>query len=267
MNCTEIYLRDELAQQWQHQDVFNRVQHLNGDVFRDKEGRKTLRFELANKAYFLKLHQGVGWREIIKNLMQLRAPVISAKNEWQAIQFLEKHHIDTMTIAGYGQQGVHPAKMKSFIITDALANTMSLEHLDQQWQQSPPSFSTKITLIQKLAQITRKMHENGMNHRDFYLCHFLLDERFADHNVIDEQTRLFLIDLHRAQIRQATPIRWIVKDLGSLYFSATNVPLTQRDLLRFMIVYSNKKLRDIVNKNSGLWLQVGQRAASLLAES
>ena len=82
------------------------------------------------------------------------------------------------------------------------------------------------------------MHENGMNHRDFYLCHFLLDNKFAEHNTIEESTKLFLIDLHRAQIRFATPLRWIVKDLGSLYFSAAEVPLTKRDLFRFMKIYS-----------------------------
>ncbi len=49
------------------------------DVYRDKEGRKTLRFEYAGNAWFLKLHTGVGWAEVGKNLLQLRLPVISAR--------------------------------------------------------------------------------------------------------------------------------------------------------------------------------------------
>lgn len=266
MALTAPYLRSELAQQWQDQDVFSVVQQLEGDVFRDKEGRRTLRFELQKKSYFLKVHQGIGWQEVIKNLLQLRMPVISAKNEWQAIQFLEKHQIDTMTIAGYGERGMNPAKVESFIITDELTDTMSLEHLGQQWKQTPPTFKTKITLIKKLAQITKTMHENGMNHRDFYLCHFLLDKDFAEHNTIDENTKLFLIDLHRAQIRTTTPIRWIIKDLGSLYYSANEVPLTKRDLLRFVKSYSGEKLRDSVVKNREFWLNVEKRAIKLINE-
>jgi len=266
MNSAETYLRSELAEQWQGQDVFSVVSKLQGEVFRDKEGRRTLRFELGNKSYFLKFHLGVGWSEIIKNLVQLRAPVISAKNEWQAIKFLEQHQIDTMSIAAYGERGKNPAKINSFIITDELTDTMSLEHLGLQWKQTPPTFSTKLTLIRKLAGIAKDMHENGMNHRDFYLCHFLLDKNFAEHNTIDESTKLFLIDLHRAQIRSTTPLRWIIKDLGSLYFSAADVPLTKRDLYRFIKIYSGMNLRESLTKNSRSWLNVGKRAGKLLVE-
>jgi len=266
MASTAPYLRTELAQQWQDQDVFSVVQQLNGDVFRDKEGRRTLRFKLQDKSYFLKVHQGIGWQEIIKNLLQLRMPVISAKNEWQAIRFLEKYQIDTMTIAAYGERGFNPAKIKSFIVTDELTDTMSLEHLGQQWKKTPPTFKTKIALIEKLAQITKTMHENGMNHRDFYLCHFLLDQRFAEHNTIDENTKLFLIDLHRAQLRAKTPLRWIIKDLGSLYFSAAEVALTKRDLFRFMKSYSGDNLRNIVDNKQEFWVNVEQRAKKLISE-
>ena len=263
MNAPTHYLRSELATQWQGQDVFSIVQQIQGEVFRDKEGRRTLRFELADNSYFLKLHQGVGWLEIIKNLVQGRMPVIGAKNEWQAIEFLQQHHIDTMTIAAYGEQGLNPAQKLSFLITDELTDTMSLEDLGEQWRQSPPTFNTKITLINKLASIAKVMHENGMNHRDFYLCHFLLDQSFAQTNTINDDTQLFLIDLHRAQIRNKTPERWIVKDLGSLYFSAFDVPLTQRDLLRFMVSYSGLSLRQFVDKNRNIWAKVQQRADKL----
>lgn len=266
MEPTELYLRSELAEQWQGQDVFSVVANLQGEVFRDKEGRRTLRFELGHKSYFLKFHLGVGWLEIIKNLVQLRAPVISAKNEWRAIKFLEQHDIDTMSIAAYGERGQNPAKINSFIITDELTDTMSLENLGQQWKKTPPTFKTKITLIQKLARIAKNMHENGMNHRDFYLCHFLLDNQFAEHNTIDESTKLFLIDLHRAQIRSTTPLRWIIKDLGSLYFSAADVPLTKRDLFRFIKMYSGGNLRESLTKCSDFWVNVGKRAGKLLIE-
>jgi len=264
MASTQIFLRQELANSWQGQDVFSNVRQLEGDVYRDKEGRKTLRFDLNDKPYFAKVHQGVGWSEIIKNIVQLRAPVISAKNEWTAIKFLEKHGIDTMTIAAYGERGRNPAKVESFIITDELTNTMSLEHLGQQWQQTPPTFNTKNCLINKLANISKTMHEQGMNHRDYYLCHFLLDENFATHNVIDDSTQLFLIDLHRAQIRNKTPLRWIIKDIGSLYYSAAQVPLTQRDLFRFMKTYSGMSLRETLDKQHDFWLNVAKRADKLI---
>ena len=248
MSKQQLYLRSDIAQYWSENDAFELAEQQQGKVFRSKEGRRTLQFELGNKSYFLKLHQGIGWGEIVKNLVQLRLPIIGAKNEWQAIKFLEKHQLDTMKIAAYGEQGWNPAKKLSFLVTDELVNTMDLEHLGEKWRQTPPTFATKVKLIRKLALISRKMHENGMNHRDFYLCHFLLDNSFASSNTIEDDTQLFLIDLHRAQIRKKVPERWLVKDIGSLWFSAFDIALTQRDLFRFMKEYSELSLRDMLSK-------------------
>ena len=43
--------------------------NIQGEVYREPRGanRRTLRFELNGQGYFLKLHWGVGWREILKN--------------------------------------------------------------------------------------------------------------------------------------------------------------------------------------------------------
>lgn len=262
-NNQQLYLRSDLAMQWTSHTIFDKVKRQEGEIFRSKEGRRTLRFELTEKSYFLKLHQGVGWWEIIKNLLQLRLPIIGAKNEWQAIKFLEQHQLDTMAIAAYGEQGWNPAKKLSFLITDELLDTMNLEYLGEQWRRSPPSFQTKSRLIHKLALIARKMHEGGMNHRDFYLCHFLLDHSFANTNVITDDTQLFLIDLHRAQIRSKVPERWLVKDIGSLYFSALDINLTKRDLFRFIKRYSGLPLREALTKQQKFWAKVDERAVKL----
>ena len=95
--------------------------------------------------------------------------------------------------------------------------------------------------------MARKMHRAGINHRDFYLCHFLMDEPLA----LDQAPVLHLIDLHRAQIRQNVPRRWLVKDLGGLLFSAFEKGLTSRDLLRFMRLYSDRPLREVLAKDAG----------------
>ena len=263
MPNTSLFLRKDLAHLWQGQDTFALVKQLSGAMFRDKEGRQTLKFSLAGKHFFVKRHQGIGWRAIITSILQGRVPVISAKDEWQAIQFLTDQGIDTLSIAGYGQRGLNPATRHSFLITDALTDVMSLEHLGRQWQDNPPSFTSKKLLITKLAMIAKVMHENGVNHRDFYLCHFLVDKSFFEHNTISADTPIFLIDLHRAQIRHKTPIRWLIKDLGGLFFSALDVPLTRHDLWRFMMVYSGLSLREIFLKQHGFWLKVKRRAINM----
>ena len=192
-------------------DVFKEIFQLEGKIFRHEKNRKTLRFIFNGKAYFAKLHGGVGWKEIFKNLLAGRLPVIGAQNEWRAIQKFEQLGVPTMNLAGYGKQGWNPAKLRSFVITDELVNTISLEDFCRDWPTHPPTFTFKRQLIATVAKIARQLHENGVNHRDFYICHFLLA-------LPPENMQLYVIDLHRVQIRQRTPKRWIVKDIAGLYF-------------------------------------------------
>jgi hypothetical protein len=98
------------------------------------------------------------------------------------------------------------------------------------------------------------MHGGGVNHRDFYICHFLL------HLPVDAGApRLSLIDLHRAQVREQTPRRWRDKDLAALYFSALDIGLTRRDGLRFLQDLFRRPLRDILRDESVLLAASGKR--------
>ena len=105
--------------------------------------------------------------------------------------------------------------------------------------------------------MSRSMHEAGLNHRDFYLCHFLMDKE------VKSQPVLHLIDLHRAQIRNTVPSRWLEKDLGGLLFSAFEKNLTRRDLLRFIKVYRKGRLRESLKAEAAFWQRVVARAKKL----
>ncbi len=243
-----LYQNEEFKAAWPQ--PFDAAIAQQGEVYRSREGRRTLRFELNNKSYFLKLHQGIGWGEIIKNLIQLRLPILGARNEWQAIDHLKALNVGTMTSVAYGERGVNPAKQLSFIVTDDLVNTVSLEDYCKDWRESPPEPALKRRLIAKVGEMSGKMHQSGMNHRDFYLCHFLLDETVATDNA--EWPKLHIIDLHRAQIRRKVPRRWQVKDLAGLYYSALDIGLTAEDVKLFLHYYnmplSSSLLADVEKK-------------------
>ena len=49
---------------------------LQGQVYRELEGRRTLRTEVAGRGYFVKIHRGIGWGEIVKNLLTAKLPVL-----------------------------------------------------------------------------------------------------------------------------------------------------------------------------------------------
>lgn len=243
----------------QEQQIFDEIMSLKGKTFRELENRRTQRIELKDKSYFIKQHFGVGWKEIFKNLFQLRLPVISSKNEWRALQCLHQLNIPTQEIVGYGYRGLNPASKKSFLMTRELPKFMTLEDLCRNWKTQPPPFWFKYKLIQEIARISSTIHAAGINHRDFYICHFLLD--LIEYT--EQSIKLILIDLHRAQIRRHVPMRWMIKDLAGLYFSSMDIGLTQRDLWRFIKFYRQESLRNILNKEPHLWKKVKNRAEKL----
>ncbi len=244
-----LFIDEPFRTLWSGRDPFVAVEALEGEVFRELEARRTLRTEVAGRGYFVKIHRGVGWAEILKNLLSLRLPVLGARNEWRAIQRLDELAVDTMHAVAFGQRGSNPATQHSFIVTEELAPTISLEDLCRDWPTSPPPAAFKRVLIRRVADMAGRMHRGGVNHRDFYICHFLLH---LDPAPTTENLKLSIIDLHRAQVRGKIPRRWRDKDLASLYFSALNIGLTRRDALRFLRDYFSASLRDILSTEAAL---------------
>lgn len=246
-------------------DAFDTLLNLPGESYRHGPGRQTLRVEIDGQAYFLKRHHGVGWGEILKNLMQLRLPVLGAATEARAIARLEQLNVPTMHCAGWGERGRNPARRQSFVLTRALDDTVSLEDFCAGWGQrrhwTPAQLLLKRQLLYQLADIARCLHAHGVNHRDFYLCHFLLRRDSPGLTRPGGQLDLHLIDLHRVQQRARTPRRWQVKDLAGLYFSALDAGLTRHDCFRFMRHYGATPLREQLHRP--LWRAVSRQAAFL----
>lgn len=257
-----LVLSEPFKSLWAGRDPFEAVEQLEGEIFRELEGRRTLRTEVEGRGYFVKIHRGIGWGEIVKNLTTAKLPVLGAGQEWRAIRRLHEVGVPTMTAVGYGERGSNPATQHSFIITEELAPTISLEDYSADWLQNPPEPRLKRALIDEVARMTGTMHRAGVNHRDCYICHFLLH---TDKPVTATDFRLSLIDLHRAQVRETIPRRWRDKDLAGLYFSVLGIGLTRRDTLRFLRAYFQKPLREILSSEARLLTDLQHKAAKLLA--
>ena len=259
----QVWLSNRFRTLWEGRDPFDEVDRLQGEVFRHVASRKTIRVSLEGNHYFAKIHHGVGWREILKNLLHLKLPVLSARNEWTALNLLPLIGVRTMTPAAFGRMGSNPARIRSFLITEELTGTTSLEDLCATWVSQPPSFWLRKALTEQIASAVRQMHTHGINHRDCYLCHFHLDTLSGRKPPEPDKLRLYVIDLHRAQIRRRTPRRWLIKDLAGLYFSAMDIRMTRTDRFRFIRAYEQRPLRDVFRDRRRFWRRVEQTAIAL----
>lgn len=258
-----LKLSREIRRKWTGTDVFDQVLTLEGEVYREKDGRRTLSFDHAGVRYFAKIHQGVGWGKIIKYLFQMKLPVLSARNEWEAIQKLDTLGVPTTPLIGWGIRGINPARLQSFVITRELEGMESLEDFCETWPKNKPDHSLKKALIEKVAEIARIIHSSRMTHRDFYICHFLLDTGTGRKAIDPGKIKLYLIDLHRVQTHRRRPGRLILKDIAGLYFSSMDAGLSKRDLFRFIRAYHGQPLKTALLKNRRFWSQVNRRGTSL----
>jgi heptose I phosphotransferase len=255
----EIFLREDLARAWGREHLFERVRNLDGEVFRAVADRRTLRFTTGGRAYFAKIHQGAGWGEIFKNLITGRLPVVGARNEYEACRHLERAGIKAPTVAAFGERGWSPAARFSFVVCDALEGRESLEELANRWDAAPPTPLEQRRLVMAVAAFARAMHAAGVVHRDFYICHLLLDRDAYRSGRVD----LAVIDLHRAQIHQRPPARWLRRDLAALLFSTLDLPLSRRSWLRFVRAYRGRPLREVLREEGPFWAAVYERAVAL----
>jgi heptose I phosphotransferase len=263
-----LELSEHLKQHLPAGREFDAIMAMRGEVFREHKNRRTMRVDIGGRQYFLKIHGPTSWREILKNALRGRWPVLTARTEWKAIKRLEHLQVSTTPAAGMGVRGRWPGALESFLLTDALPNMTHLSDV-------PPRLTglrhrsramLNRTMIEHVAHIARKLHLHGLNHRDFYLCHFMVQDREWIHWRPQDALIVHLIDLHRLQIRRNTPARWIIKDISGLLFSALDAGLTSRDYLRFLQAYWRAPWRERWAR-SGRWRRIVVRRAVSLYRS
>lgn len=240
-------------------DPFAAMMGLHGEVYRNVPGRKTLRISLAGTSYFIKQHFGVGWKEVLKALTSLRFPIISARTEWRAIKRLGVLGIPTTPAVAYGERGLNPVTRQSFLLTRDLGDIISLEAYCRDWADIPPPLSRKRQILAEVARIARVLHDHGLHHRDFYLCHFCLDTA----KLRQGEVLIYLIDLHRVGMHRRLASTLRMKDIAALYFSVLDIGLSRRDCLRFLRLYRGRRIKEMLAQEHAFWCKVRHRAIRL----
>ncbi|HKY94114.1 MAG TPA: lipopolysaccharide core heptose(I) kinase RfaP, partial [Kiloniellales bacterium] len=234
-------------------DAFAWLFALSGEGKRRQARRETLAVTLNGERHYLKRHGGAGWRELAKNWLTLKPPVLGAGEEWRALNGLAALEIAAPRALVYAARGLDPSRRRSAVLMAALPAGEAVEDRVQR----PPALTTRErhALLRRIAHTVRRMHGGGIAHRDLYLCHVfeLSDGRIA------------LLDLHRAILARPLPERWIAKDLAALAWSSLPYGLSGRDRLRFLSAYHGLPLRIAARRFAGLWRDVDRRIAGLQA--
>ncbi|MCY3840279.1 MAG: lipopolysaccharide core heptose(I) kinase RfaP [Gammaproteobacteria bacterium] len=264
-----LYLRDDLEAAVRSgelrapgdDDVFSALSAVEGEIYRRSARRCTSRVVIAGKAYFAKVHAGVGWREIAKNVLAGKRPVLGARQDFEASRRLSAWGVAVPGVAAFGERGANPARRRSFAMHDALDGFRSLEDVGHGRLATPPSIAQKRALLTEAGRLTAAMHAAAVCHRDYYACHLMANVAKLDKG----EAELAVIDLHRAEVHRRLPRRARVRDLGALLYSSSAMPLTERDRLRFVAAYAGTPAGIELRRHGAFWRAVLRRAERLRA--
>lgn len=152
-----------------------------------------------------------------------------ARMERETADRLAAAGINTPRAIACGEQWGTIFERRSFLMTEEVEDSRSLE------SQLPSCFTGPLIpekrqarrhFIRRLASFIRRFHETGYRHRDLYLSHIFCsrDGEFC------------LIDLARAS-RPLLRLRFQIKDIAQLHYSAPAESFTGADRLRFYLAY------------------------------
>lgn len=194
---------------------FSSIYNYHSDKYFTKNPlRNVISFALNGEIFFLKRHISPHqnfWYGDIGN-----SP---AKREWDNIFILNKAGFKTAEPVAYGTKIPKIGAGYSFIVTKKLQGVVSLEeHITGTFE--------KQKLIKDLAYLTKRFHDMGFCHQDFYAGHVFL-----------KKGELYLIDLQRLLQKKKLRNRWRIKDIAQLNYTAPGNIVSGADKLRFIKYY------------------------------
>jgi UDP-glucose:(heptosyl)LPS alpha-1,3-glucosyltransferase len=178
--------------------------------------------------------------------------------EWQHIVAFQRRGLPVVTPVAAGERLLPGGLIESFVMTQSLEGFEPADRYVSAALAAPldqARLKSKRRLIAAIARFSRGMHEQGFNHRDFYLCHIFVRD------AADGSIELRIIDLQRVDYRAALRRRWLNKDLAALHYSSLCLPLSDRDRLRFFVAYGSglasrrarrRQLRRILRKSRAI---------------
>ncbi len=224
-----------------------------GEVFREKDGRSTVRAELPSLgdkpvAVYLKRYTRVPPRLALRRTISLGEPTSQAVEEMKQIVRVTEAGVPTMRIVAVGEALAHGGRTeRSCLVTEEVPGATQADvHAEARFAPpaDPGRTREKRQLLRSMGELVRRFHRAGFVHRDLYLCHILIRKTGGE-------PVLHLIDLGRVgRPRGWRRRRGIVKDLAALLFSswpseATWVRsrvFTDTDRMRFARAYLGGRL-------------------------
>jgi heptose I phosphotransferase len=217
---------------------------INGVLFK-KQGRTIGRLMLSAPdgrecVVYLKRHYVLPRRDGLLAVLfpgRARSPGLQ---EWEHLEWARAQGLPVPRAMAAGELVGPGGRLQSFLAVAELTGQLALHEAIPlaATRLDPATFRRwKRSLTDELVRLSLAFHGKHAFHKDWYLCHFYIDE--ADTRRVPDAWagRVTVIDLHRLTLHRFTGLWRRVKDLAQLLYSADVAGLTDRDRLGFWSRY------------------------------
>lgn len=173
--------------------------------------------------------------------------------EFDNICRFREANVSTPVPVAAGQRMIRWPRVQSFVVTEDFRPYISLEKLLEtrpEFFLGAESKTRKRLLLKEIAELARRMHERGFNHRDFNGTHVLL---CYDNEDRPPATALF--DLQRIDRKRLFRFRWIIKSLAEMNYSLPESVFGLEDRQFLFLSYKNKIHPGLRDRLEMFWIR------------
>ena len=218
------------------------------DRFHAKQGRSIGRWTLTapdgrTLVVYLKRHYELPakhGRLAISDPETTRSPGLE---EYEHLQWADAQGILVPRAVAAGEFLLPGGRLQSFIALEELTGQLPLHEAVPLASERLPAADFqrwKDSLSDELVRLSHEFHGRGVYHRDWYFCHFYIDE--ADTTRVPDawRGRVTVIDLHRMVHQRIGGLRTRAKDLAQLLYSSDVPGVTDDDRQKFWQAYRKR---------------------------
>jgi hypothetical protein len=218
------------------------------DRFHAKQGRSIGRWTLTASdgrtlVVYLKRHYILPRSHGLLSVLFPRTTRSPGLEECEHLAWAAAQGIPVPRVVAAGEMLLPGGRLQSFIALEELAGMVPLhEGVPQAAERLPaPEFQRwKDSLSAELVRLSHEFHGRSTFHRDWYFCHFYIDEQDTARVPDGWKDRVTVIDLHRMTRQRIGGLWRRAKDLAQLQYSSDVPGVTDDDRRNFWLAYRQR---------------------------